>query len=160
MADNVSIVSGGGSPTVGETIATDEISGAQYQRIKLIKGADGTNDGDISDANPLPVQSGDATNTYGDSSSVPSGNTVTLVSYVASSDWRFYGFVAGGEADGRFFIQFDAAKKYQIRTNITQRQANLILPQPDPDAGGTTVTLQVENIGEVAADFEGVLLGG
>jgi hypothetical protein len=37
MADNISITSGSGT-----TIATDEISGVQYQRVKLSLGADGT----------------------------------------------------------------------------------------------------------------------
>lgn len=159
MADNVSIVAGGGSPTVGEVVATDSIGGAQYQRIKLVKGADGVNDGDISDSNPLPVSDSDAANTYGEQAGVPSGNTVTLVSYAAAAAWKFTGFIADGEADGRYFVQFDAVTKYQRRTNIAQRQAELILPNPDAAAGGTTVTLKVENVGEVAADFEGTLLG-
>jgi hypothetical protein len=47
MADNISVA--------GKTIATDEISGAHYQRAKLIHGADGTNAGDVAAANPLPV---------------------------------------------------------------------------------------------------------
>lgn len=51
MADNVSITEGSGT-----TIAADEISGAKYQRIKLVHGADGTNDGDVSSVNGLPTQ--------------------------------------------------------------------------------------------------------
>lgn len=51
-SDNVKTIPGTGSDP---DIATDEIAGAHYQRIKLIKGDDGVNDGDISDANPLPV---------------------------------------------------------------------------------------------------------
>lgn len=54
MADNVTIDSGSGGPSV----ATDDIASAQYQRIKLIHGADGVNDGDISKTNPLPVGDG------------------------------------------------------------------------------------------------------
>lgn len=53
MADNVQL-----NPMVdGSLVATDDISGVHYQRIKLIIGADGVNDGDISAANPLPVDS-------------------------------------------------------------------------------------------------------
>lgn len=52
MADNVSIED---VTTPGETIAADEISGAKYQRVKLIHGADGVNDGDVASVNPLPV---------------------------------------------------------------------------------------------------------
>lgn len=51
MADNVTTNAGSG----GATIAADEIAGVHYPRTKLIIGADGTNDGDVSSANPLPV---------------------------------------------------------------------------------------------------------
>ena len=51
MADGFNATEGS-----GKTIATDEIASKHYQRIKLIHGADGVNDGDISNANPLPVK--------------------------------------------------------------------------------------------------------
>jgi hypothetical protein len=51
MADNVTLNPGSG----GSVIATDDISGLQYQRCKLIQGNDGVNDGDISKTNPLPI---------------------------------------------------------------------------------------------------------
>lgn len=51
MADTIGIVTG-----TGATIATDDISGTHYQRVKLVFGADGTNAGDVSWANPLPVE--------------------------------------------------------------------------------------------------------
>lgn len=50
MPDNI-----GYTPGTGATVAADEIAGALYQRMKLILGADGENDGDVSAANPLPV---------------------------------------------------------------------------------------------------------
>ena len=51
MADNVVV------PTVptGPSIATDEVDGQHYQRVKLIHGAEGANDGDVSEDNPFPV---------------------------------------------------------------------------------------------------------
>ena len=56
MADNLSVSTAGGT----ETIAADEISSVKYQRAKLIYGPDGTNSGDVQEANattkgPLPV---------------------------------------------------------------------------------------------------------
>lgn len=57
MADNVDI-----SPGSGKTIATDDISDVQYQRMKLVHGVDGTNDGDVSKINPFPVREGCAEN--------------------------------------------------------------------------------------------------
>lgn len=50
MADNVDITAGSGT-----VIGADEISGVKYQRIKLIQGADGVNDGDVQRYNGFPV---------------------------------------------------------------------------------------------------------
>lgn len=51
MSDNV-----GYTPGSGAIIAADDIGGALHQRIKLVVGADGVSDGDVSLANPMPVQ--------------------------------------------------------------------------------------------------------
>ncbi|MEK9697444.1 MAG: hypothetical protein VW270_16895 [Candidatus Poseidoniales archaeon] len=51
MADNINVTAGS-----GKTIGADEISSVLYQRIKIVEGADGTNDGDVSATNPLPVE--------------------------------------------------------------------------------------------------------
>ena len=53
MADNFATNPGSG----GATFASDDISGVQFPRIKLIHGADNANDGDVSGTNPLPVVS-------------------------------------------------------------------------------------------------------
>ena len=50
MTDNVAITAGSGT-----TIATDDISGVHYQRVKVTWGADGTGN-DASTSNPLPTQ--------------------------------------------------------------------------------------------------------
>jgi hypothetical protein len=52
MADNFATNAGSG----GSTFASDDITSVHYPRVKLVHGADGTNDGDISTANPLPVR--------------------------------------------------------------------------------------------------------
>ena len=51
MADNTTLNAGTG----GDVIASDDIGGVKFQRIKLIHGADGTNDGDVSSVNPFPT---------------------------------------------------------------------------------------------------------
>jgi hypothetical protein len=54
MADNVTIPAQGiGSAT--PVVATDDIGGIQFQRVKVTLGADGVNNGDVSAANPMPV---------------------------------------------------------------------------------------------------------
>ena len=49
MADNVPITAGSGT-----NIATDEVGGAHFQRVKIAHGADGTAT-DTSEAAPLPT---------------------------------------------------------------------------------------------------------
>ena len=51
MADGTTINIGTG----GDVVATDDIAGVKYQRVKLIHGADGVNDGDVSSSNPYPA---------------------------------------------------------------------------------------------------------
>lgn len=51
MSDNLTVRTDDGTHSVG----TDEISGIHYTRMKIIVGPDGTNDGDVSSANPMPV---------------------------------------------------------------------------------------------------------
>lgn len=50
MADNVAVTAGAGT-----TLATDDIGGVHYPRTKIVHGEDGVNEGDVSEANPLPV---------------------------------------------------------------------------------------------------------
>lgn len=51
MADNTTLNPG----SLGDTIASDDIGGVKYPRSKIVIGADGSNDGDVSSSNPMPV---------------------------------------------------------------------------------------------------------
>ena len=60
MADNVTVQTGQTSGLGGnETFAFDEIASVKYPRGKITLGADGTDDGDVSSSNPLPVTATD-----------------------------------------------------------------------------------------------------
>src|SRR3990167_6318331 len=50
MADNVAITAGSGT-----SIATDDVSGVQYQKIKIDVGGDGVS-ASLSNTNPMPIQ--------------------------------------------------------------------------------------------------------
>ncbi len=58
MADNIDKNATGVVP-----VASDDIGGIAFQRIKIVTGTDGVNGGDISPTNPLPVIDSDATAT-------------------------------------------------------------------------------------------------
>lgn len=51
MADNIAV-----TPGVGASVATDEVLGSHYQRMKIVTGAEGVVVGDVSDDNPLPTK--------------------------------------------------------------------------------------------------------
>lgn len=46
----------GYTPGSGASVATDNVGGRHYQRMKIVTGADGVVTGDVSPANPLPVE--------------------------------------------------------------------------------------------------------
>lgn len=52
MADNVELNQGTG----GAVMATDDIGGVHFERVKLTLGADGVNAGDVSASNPIPAK--------------------------------------------------------------------------------------------------------
>ena len=51
MSDNTTLNAGSG----GDVIASDDISGVKYQRVKITVGDDGVNGGDVSGTNPIPA---------------------------------------------------------------------------------------------------------
>ena len=56
MSDNTQVINPAAIPNGdGDIIATDDIGGVKFQRVKVIHGDDGVNDGDASHANPLPI---------------------------------------------------------------------------------------------------------
>ena len=79
MADNVTSES---ITNAGIVFGADDISSVFYPRTKIIVGADGVNDGDVSSSNPMPV-SGTVTAT-GTVTAVPSG-TQTVTGTVTST---------------------------------------------------------------------------
>lgn len=79
MADNIELDPGTG----GATVAADDIAGILFPRTKLVIGADGSNDGDVSSANPLPVE-GTVAATQSGTWNVATVTTVTTVSAVTA----------------------------------------------------------------------------
>jgi hypothetical protein len=88
--------------------ATDDISGVFYPRVKITVGPDGTNDGDVSQANPIPVQSGLRTDVIfvGSVSALPimillsasSSSTITLQAAQTSAKMRVLSYVLNAKA--------------------------------------------------------------
>ena len=66
MADNSTL------PAVGDVVASDDIGGVKFQRVKLIHGVDNVNNGDVARNNGFPVMLAPA--------SVASRSVVTSVS--------------------------------------------------------------------------------
>lgn len=99
MADNVLLNAGAG----GATAAADDIGGGVLaQRIKLITGADGVNDGDVAKGNPLPTRQNGATGTV---SSV--GASVTNVTVLASNANRLRAWLYN-DSTSEVYIKFSA----------------------------------------------------
>lgn len=78
MADN--ITANGVGP-----VASDDIAGVAYPRVKLITGADAVNDGDVSNANALPVRPGFLPGGTDKSGSITTGGTAQQLAAANSS---------------------------------------------------------------------------
>jgi hypothetical protein len=85
MADDITLNAGTG----GDTVAADDIAGIKYPRVKLVLGANNTNDGDVASGNPLPVSdAGGSLTVDGTVAATQSGTwnvgTVTTVSTITN----------------------------------------------------------------------------
>ena len=91
MADNLDV-----TPGTGATVAADEIASVKFQRIKIVHGPDGTNDGDVSKTNGLPVQASAPAATTGNIIANAQSITASVVgfSHVSFSITGTYGSVA------------------------------------------------------------------
>jgi len=63
MSDNTELNPGYG----GDIYAADDVDGIKYQRVKLVHGADGVNDGDVATGNGLPVTPANITTKFRES---------------------------------------------------------------------------------------------
>lgn len=96
MADTVPITAGSGT-----SIATDDIGTVHYQRIKLVHGADGVNDGDVAKANPLPTRPGMPTTkqlTQASISVAASGDNTLVTATVAQTTRVFRLYLVNSSA--------------------------------------------------------------
>jgi hypothetical protein len=142
MADNTQLNTGAG----GDVIASDDIGGVKFQRIKLIHGADGTNDGDVSTVNGLPVSQirkatyrasttavlvpavtspnpwftiyGSATKTIKIQSIIISGLTLTAVAYLNIGLRKYSTAVSGGTSTALTAVPLDSSSAAATATNI------------------------------------------
>lgn len=86
MAENVAI-----TPGTGDIVGADDISSVKYQRVKIIQGVDGVNDGDVSSTDPLQVTlantgaNATAVVVDGSASTQPISGTVTATSGTAAN---------------------------------------------------------------------------
>lgn len=111
MADNISI-----TPGSGNSVATDDIGGIHYQRVKITSGADGTAT-DVSAAAPLPtVQTGAlpaGTNNIGDVDIV--GGSVAHDGVATSANPVLGGAYASAAAPTAVSADGDAVRLWALR---------------------------------------------
>jgi hypothetical protein len=113
MADNVVANSGSG----GATFATDDIGGTHFPRTKLVHGADGANDGDVANANPLPVKLVPATANGCSVAKTISAASTNAVSVKASAG-QLYGLVATNiNAAARYLKLYNKASAPTVGTD-------------------------------------------
>src|SRR3990167_2544836 len=140
MADNVELDAGSG----GAVVATDDIGGFQYQRIKLVHGIDGASSGDVASTNPLPVTvSGVAGSVtiVGDIGVSSVAGNVTVVGNIGVSS------LAGGSVTANIGTVSSLATQATLAQVSTFSQStNTILAQP-LSSNTFRVTIAVDDVG-------------
>lgn len=106
MADNVAITAGAGT-----NIASDDIGGVQYQRVKMTQGQDGSAT-DVSSANPLPVTAPAAARTT-HSIAAALQSDVLMNNLTAMTPKFFSETVAASDTDEEL-VALVAAKKIRV----------------------------------------------
>jgi hypothetical protein len=111
MADGIVLNLGSG----GDTTAADEVGGFKIPRIKIVHGADGTNDGDVAATNPLPVKVvGSATSGYSIFRSIDLDEGA--LEQVKGSAGTVYGMWVTNTATATRFIKFYNATSGTVGT--------------------------------------------
>jgi hypothetical protein len=120
MADNIPI-----TPGTGDVVAADDIAGAKHQRVKLVLGADGVSDGDVSTANPMPVKNQSAS-TAALSNVASSTSSVSLIAANANRK----GLIVHCDSTGNALIAFAATASATAFTFRLNSQATYNMPFP------------------------------
>lgn len=120
MADNTTLNVGSG----GDVIAADDISGVKYQRIKLIHGVDGVNDGDVAKTNPFPVS---RPNVYGTKTTLADGT------------------LSAGSTKGDMLVSLASGSSVQLTAidNSTTRYRNFRIRIKTKGVAGSTASINV-----------------
>ena len=156
MADNTVINPGAG----GDTIASDDVSGVKFQRVKVVVGIEGTYGGNVSGSNPLPVVQPPGRLSWGQSLAVAAGATATPVNLPAvAAGYRIKGVICHGTADGYFVVQIDSVTLVSGRTRSTAPMLQVRLPNGVATSAGSNVAVRVTNESGSTADYEVTLLG-
>lgn len=142
MADNVQVTAGSGT-----SVATDDVSGVHYQRVKPSWGADGSAT-DVSDAAPLPTTPGASASVTGlstYSASLAGGSTPTTVKSAAA---RLYGLAIGNPNTQTIWIQlFESSATPTVGTSSPK------LSYPVPPGDGSSIYGLFERVWPVPVSF-------
>ena len=133
MADNVTL----NTMTGGDVVGADEISSIKYQRNKMIIGADGVNDGDVSKTNPLPSYQSFATIGDGRKVVTTAGTAVALATTTAIK---------------RVYIQAETDNTGYIVVGASTVVASLSTRRGIALDAGDSLALEIDDLADVYID--------
>ena len=101
-----------------------------------------------------------AINTFGTTGTITDGVTGTIVSYVTPANFKLRGFVASGEGQGFYYLEIGAGTtKYVYRTSVADKNAQVVLPNPEAIASSTNLFLKVDNENGNSVNYQGAIIG-
>lgn len=109
MADNFAF-----TPGAGATGAADDVGGVLIPRTKIVHGADGSNDGDVSKANGLPIGPAQAANYEGIVYKAYSFYTGSYQSLGLVNISTCRELVVTNMSNGTYYLSFDAGSTNHV----------------------------------------------
>ena len=101
-----------------------------------------------------------AINTFGTTGTIADGVTGTIIDYVTPANFKLKGFVASGEGQGFYYLEIGAGTtKYVYRTSVADKNAQVILSNPEAIASSTNLFLKVDNENGNSVNYQGVIIG-
>ena len=149
MSDNVTANPGSG----GATFATDDISGVMYPRTKIVLGDDGVNGGDVSVANPMPINKVYTTFIYS-ANGVNSTTTQLAASATFTGTWESitnqpaWSIEFSSDQPGTLYVDqsMDNSGVYPVQTNSFTNTAGQTVMVSRP-ANGDYIRVRYQNTG-------------
>lgn len=124
----------------GDTLAADDVNNVKIQRVKLVQGADGSNDGDVSSAAPLNVTMANAALTAAVYALTATMNSSSLMDGLTAMTPKFAAISITSAGENNTLVAAVAGKKIRVLAFAMSGGTLSGTVRFEDGAGGTALT--------------------